>query len=270
MTADAFFSAEPSVRSSWRLAILMGANSRTYKFALGDALLEHARHGHTEILLSELAVPYAMSLVEHTAKAPQAPEGTSIGKADFLAIAAAEREETQKLGRPTDLLLEAAVKSMPAMVMQRFHNLRGGTEVPHRFYEVAGNPRQRIVRLTPELLQVAQSEQATGLRTELGARWTIVESSFAAGIGRALIEEGVTVDWSTLAPVSIRASAGWSTGAAARHAGAGTAQATETGAIGECTGRGRSTVGGDLRGGGIRDLPGGRSGAGVGLAARRP
>ncbi|GAA1271581.1 HNH endonuclease [Streptomyces aureus] len=198
MTADAFFSVEPSVRSSWRLAILMGANSRTYKFALGDALLEHARHGHTEILLRELAVPYAMSLVEHTVRAPQAPEGTSIGKADFLAIAAAEREETQKLGRPTDLLLEAAVKSMPAMVMQKFHNLRGGTEVRHRFYEVVGSPSQRIVRLTPELLQVAQSEQAAGLRMELGARWSIVESSFAAGIGRALIEEGVAVDWSTL------------------------------------------------------------------------
>ncbi|MCX5441273.1 HNH endonuclease [Streptomyces sp. NBC_00063] len=198
MTADAFFLAEPSARSSWRLAILMGANSRTYKFALGDALLEHARHGHTEMTLRDLAAPYAMSLVAHAAKAPQAPEGTSIGKADFLAVAAAEREETQKLGRPTDLLLEAAVKSMPGMVMQKFHNLRGGTEVPHRFYEVAGTPRRRIVRLTPALLQVAQSEQATGLRTELDARWSIVESSFAAGIGRVLIEEGVSVDWATL------------------------------------------------------------------------
>ncbi|MDG4861144.1 HNH endonuclease domain-containing protein [Streptomyces sp. T-3] len=198
MTADAFFSAEPTVRSSWRLAILMGANSRTYKFALGEALLEHARYGHTELLLSELGVPYAMSLAEHAAKAAQAPEGTSIGKADFLAIAAAEREETQKLGRPTDLLLEAAVKSMPAMVMQKFHNLRGGTEVPHRFYELVGNSRHRVVRLTPELLQVAQSEQVMGLRAELGARWSIVESSFDAGIGRALIEEGVTLDWSTL------------------------------------------------------------------------
>ncbi|SDJ74017.1 HNH endonuclease [Streptomyces indicus] len=198
MTVDAFFSAEPSVRSSWRLAILMGANSRTYKFALGDALLEHARHGHAEIPLSELAVPYAMSLVEHAATAPQAPEGTAIGKTDFLAIAAAECAEARKLGRPTDLLLDAAVKSMPAMVMQKFHNLRGGTEVPHRFYEMAGNPRQRIVRLTPQLVQVAQSEQAPGLRAELGARWSIVESSFAAGIGRALIEEGVTVDWATL------------------------------------------------------------------------
>ncbi|MEV0373217.1 HNH endonuclease [Streptomyces sp. NPDC050636] len=198
MTADAFFSAEPSARASWRLAILMGANSRTYKFALGDALLEHAAHGHPEILLSELAAPYAMSLVAHVAQAPQAPEGTSIGESDFLAVATAESEETQRLSRPTDRLLEAAIKSMPAMVMQKFHNLRGGSEVPHRFYELAGSPRQRVVRLTPDLLQVARSEQAAGLRAELVARWSIVECSFAAGIGRALIEEGVGVDWASL------------------------------------------------------------------------
>ncbi|MEV8319346.1 HNH endonuclease [Streptomyces sp. NPDC059900] len=176
----------------------MGANSRTYKFALGDALLEHARQGHTEILLRDLAVPYAMRLAEHAARAPQAPRGTSIGETDFLGVAAAEREETHQLGRPTDRLLDAAVKSMPAMVMRKFHNLGGGSEVPHRFYKVTGSPRRRSVTLTPQLLQVAQSDQARGLRAELDARWSIVESSFAAGIGRALVQEGVTVDWPTL------------------------------------------------------------------------
>lgn len=45
------------------------------------------------------------------------------------------------------------MKSMPAMVMQRFHNLRGdgGAEVPHRFYEVTGTPRERVVKLTDHL-----------------------------------------------------------------------------------------------------------------------
>ncbi|MFG2884891.1 hypothetical protein ACGFYV_21815 [Streptomyces sp. NPDC048297] len=84
------------------------------------------------------------------------------------------------------------------MVMQKFHNLRGDTAVPHTFYELTGTGRHRVVRLTPDLLQLAQSEQAAGLAAELGARWSIVESSFAAGIGRSLIENGVTVDWDTL------------------------------------------------------------------------
>ncbi|GHA52333.1 hypothetical protein GCM10010329_86820 [Streptomyces spiroverticillatus] len=54
------------------------------------------------------------------------------------------------------------------------------------------------VRLTPELLHLAQHEQAPGLTAELHARWSIVESSFSAGVGRALIQEGLTVDWPTL------------------------------------------------------------------------
>jgi 5-methylcytosine-specific restriction endonuclease McrA len=36
------------------------------------------------------------------------------------------------------------------------------------------------------------------LAAELSARWNIVESSFAAGIGRSLMEEGVAVDWENL------------------------------------------------------------------------
>ncbi len=35
-----FYRSEPTAQSSWRLAVLMGANSRTYKFALGSALLQ--------------------------------------------------------------------------------------------------------------------------------------------------------------------------------------------------------------------------------------
>ncbi|WKK24373.1 HNH endonuclease domain-containing protein [Streptomyces olivoreticuli] len=109
-----------------------------------------------------------------------------------------ESTATLETGRPAERLVAAAVRSMPAMVMQKFHNLRGDTAVPHTFYELTGTGRDRAVRLTPDLVRLAQSEQAAGLTAELGARWSIVESSFAAGIGRSLIEEGVTVDWDTL------------------------------------------------------------------------
>ncbi|MFF8944522.1 HNH endonuclease [Streptomyces sp. NPDC014864] len=198
MTVE-FYRVEPSPRTSWRLAVLMGANSRTYKFALGSALLACAAQDRTEVTLDELAVLYAMGLVVHLAEAPQAPSGSPLGDSDFLTVARQEAEASTKSGRPTERLLHAAVRSMPGMVMQKFHNLGGGsTEVAHRFYKLAGSPRKRIVRLTPDLCQVARSEQAAGLRTELGARWNIVESSFAAGVGRSLVAEGVAVDWATL------------------------------------------------------------------------
>lgn len=197
MTHDDFYVADPSARASWRLAILMGRNSRTYKFALGNALLHHAAQGHTEIPLRDLAAPYAMTLLERAAQAPQAPEGTAARETDFLTVAARESAESRRLGRPTERLLDAAERSMQMMVMRKFHH-HGGAEVPHRFYELAGSPRNRTVLLSSALGRVAGSYGVDGLRAELDARWSIVESSFATGIGRTLIEEGVRVDRETL------------------------------------------------------------------------
>ncbi|MGJ6969500.1 HNH endonuclease [Streptosporangium sp. G11] len=181
------------------MAVLIGANTRTYKFALGSALLDAAAEGRSEILLRDLAVPYAMELVRHLDQAPQASQKNERGGADFLSVAERESAESLKLGSPTEELLAAAIKSMPEMVMRKFHNLpSGGVEVPHRFYEVTGRSKERVVRLSKELLDIARSEQAASLRGELSARWSIVETSFTAEIGRSLLLDGVYVDMTTL------------------------------------------------------------------------
>ncbi|WP_414169955.1 HNH endonuclease [Streptoverticillium reticulum] len=198
MRGREFYARDASARASWRLAVLMGANSRTYKFALGEAMLEFGRHGREDVPLAELAASYSLGMVRHLAQDPQAPQAAELGEKDFLTIAAQESAATLAAGRPTERLLAAAVRSMPAMVMQKFHNLRGDTKVPHTFYELAGTGRQRVVRLTPDLHRLARSEQAAGLAAELGARWSIVESSFAAGVGRSLVEQGVAVDWADM------------------------------------------------------------------------
>ncbi|MER5783681.1 HNH endonuclease signature motif containing protein [Streptomyces mobaraensis] len=198
MTAESFYRTEPSEGAAWRLAILMGANTRTYKFALGSALLACAERGEDAAPLRDVAAAYAMGVVGRRADAPQAPAGTSGGDADFLAVAAREGEESRRLGRPTEALLDAAVRTMPGMVMRKFHNLRGGTEVPHRFYELTGRGAGRVVRLTPQLRRLARDGQARVLRAELEARWSIVESSFSAAVGRSLLSDGVRVDWGSL------------------------------------------------------------------------
>lgn len=189
-----FYDADRGARSSWRLAVLMGKNVRTYKFALGRALLRQAQLGHAEIQLRDLAAAYAVAMAEHVTRAPQMSGAKPPSPSDFLTVAADEAEETLRAGRPTDRLLDAAVGSMPGMVMEKFHNLDKG-EVGHRFYEVRGRGPGRTVLLTPDLLKVAASEQSAGLLTELEARWSIVESSFSTGVGRSLIQEGMRVDW---------------------------------------------------------------------------
>ncbi|GAA5044613.1 hypothetical protein HNP84_004670 [Thermocatellispora tengchongensis] len=193
-----FFRYDPSARASWRLAVLMGRNSRTYKFALGSALMSAAAEGRTEIPLAELAVPYAMGLARRVREAAQMPAGGELGESDFLAVAQREADESLRIGTPTEELLSAAVRSMPQMVMRKFHNLPGGGEVPHRFYELTGGSRERVVRLTEHLRSVARSEHAPSLREELDARWSIVEASFSAAIGRSLMQEGVAVDLGAL------------------------------------------------------------------------
>ncbi|MDX6742464.1 HNH endonuclease domain-containing protein [Actinocorallia sp. A-T 12471] len=191
MTAD-FFRHEPTARSSWRLAVLMGANARTYKFALGSALLGFAAEGRDDVPLDVLASAYAMGIVDHLDAAPQAPRGSVGAPTDFLNVATREAAASKAAGSPTEELLRATVATIPGMVMRKFHNLRGENGVPHRFYEL--DRGSRMVRLLPALREIASGEELPGLRRELDARWNIVEFSFSAEIGRSLTHEGFALD----------------------------------------------------------------------------
>jgi hypothetical protein len=55
----------------WRDIVLYGANTATYKFALGRSLLEVARDGFTSVSLDDLAVPFSRHMVEHTRQVPR-------------------------------------------------------------------------------------------------------------------------------------------------------------------------------------------------------
>lgn len=186
-----FYRTEPTPRTSWRLAVLMGANTRTYKFALGKALMATAGEGQHKVALDDLARPYAMALAERVDQFPQASPAQTLGEQDFLSICAAEAAETLRVGEPTTALLESARRSMPAMVMQKFHNLRGSTELPHRFYELGTGADKGYVALSPDLHAVADDHRLLG--PELDARWSIVEASFTTGIGAVLRSQGLRV-----------------------------------------------------------------------------
>lgn len=194
-----FYTVEPTPVSSWRMAILMGANTRTYKFALGSALLELASGDLEEVTLEQLAVPYALAMAQHAVEYPQAPNAEDVGEADYLRVLSEESGVTLKMGQPTERLVEATVRSIPGMVMEKFHNLRGTDGIPHRFYEIAGSGSSKRVLLKPELLSLAHGEGVGLLRDELGTRWSLVESAFDANIGSSLVRTGVVVSEDRLA-----------------------------------------------------------------------
>jgi hypothetical protein len=191
-----FYRDEPTARTSWRQAILMGVNTRTYKFALGAALLDLADTGRDAVPLVELASTYATHLVNRTGDYPQASSSLQLSDTDFLSVLARERNESVANNAPTEALVDAATRSIPGMVMDKFHNLPGEDKVAHTFYEIQGRGPNRIVRLTPDLQAVAAS--GTGLLDEeLESRWRIVEAWFDAGIGRSLVRQGVDGDVET-------------------------------------------------------------------------
>ncbi|MBU6244711.1 MAG: hypothetical protein KGP12_05800 [Actinomycetales bacterium] len=107
------------------MAILWDLNTRTYKFALGQALLHLARQGRDAAAIEDLAVPYALAMAQHAATAPQVGGNGDLGQADYLTVLAHESAETLASGHPTERLIDASARSMPAMVMQKFHNLPG-------------------------------------------------------------------------------------------------------------------------------------------------
>ncbi|WP_278314949.1 HNH endonuclease [Lolliginicoccus levis] len=187
-----FYRDEPTARTSWRLAILMGVNTRTYKFALGAALLDLASSGAEAVSLRNLATAYSARMLERPSPASQAPSAVELGEQDFLSVLARERDASREQGGPSELLVDAAMSSMPGMVMQKFHNLRDLGRVAHSFYELEGRGARRVVRFSPELRDLAPGSGV--LAEELDSRWSIVEASFDAGIGRGLVGSGMAVD----------------------------------------------------------------------------
>ncbi len=190
---DKFYRQEPTARTAWRQAILMGMNTRTYKFALGQALLEFAHAGDDAPLLSEVAARYAWHLTVHAENYPQA-RNTGLRESDFLSVLSQESAATLSTGTPPERLVVAAVSSMPSMVMDKFHNLRDSGTVAHRFYELSGTGPQRRVILTEALRSLDGADAAQVLTPELQARWAIVEASFDAEIGPGLVSTGLYVD----------------------------------------------------------------------------
>lgn len=197
-----FYRDEPTPLTAWRLAVLLGANSRTYKFALAEALLHFARAGREDVPLEVLARRYSLQLVQHAATAPQAPP-SSQGAKDFLRVAAEDGAQVLDAGAPTERLVAAAQRTMPGMVMDKFHNVSGGV-LPIRFYSLTGRAPHQTVVLEPVLRRIAGSEHSRSLDDELSARWSIVETSFATGVGASLQQDGLLTDLATMRLTDVR------------------------------------------------------------------
>lgn len=65
MSQHRFLEPTPTPATSWRSAVLFGANAASYKFALAKSLLEIAAAGNDHVTLAALAEPFSRQICEH-------------------------------------------------------------------------------------------------------------------------------------------------------------------------------------------------------------
>ena len=168
----AFTASEASAETYFRSVILFGRNVASYKFALGEALLQLAGEGRTFVTLEELARPFSASLLRHLRQVDM--QGTS-GRSQFLDLCrSALRGELNE-----DALITGTVKLGFTNVIDAFHIVNQG-ETPVRFFVDERRSRRGIL-LTEALLALpeARSLQFGNLPQEVEARWRLVEEAWS-------------------------------------------------------------------------------------------
>jgi hypothetical protein len=166
--------------------VRFGRNVASYKFALGQALLDLAARQQTFVPLPELAVPYAAALCKHLRVEDR--QSTS-AQSQFLD--ACRRRNRGDLD--AEQLAEATVRLGFANVIDAFHVSRGGQPTQTRFFVDERASRQGIT-LTDHLLELANGQQAKVLPLEVDARWNLVQMSWGLRLGTRLVSFDMATD----------------------------------------------------------------------------
>jgi len=121
-----FQNAAPTLAGTGAI-VRFGLNVASYKFALGQALLELAARQQTFVPLTELAVPYAARLCEHL----QVEDRQSTAPQSRYLDACRSRNRGDL---ESAQLTEATVRLGFANVIDAFHISRGGQPTHTRFF----------------------------------------------------------------------------------------------------------------------------------------
>lgn len=171
---------DPSIESQWRALILFGKNSATYKFAFAKSLLGIIEEQKTKISLSELAIPFADSIVDHLKKNDKQGSSASStflkGCRDFIADNISKEQ-----------LYSLTEKYGFVNVVDAFQNVNGGA-IPDKFYEKDYKQGKKDIIVTDNLLKIKELFQYRNLEQEVEARWNLVETAWNLQINPNLLE----------------------------------------------------------------------------------
>lgn len=169
----------PSLDSYWRSIILFGRNVASYKFALAESLLEIAPKSKTEVLLEELAGPYARNLCRHLENAPKQATSRSSSFLDAC-------KEYNEGAISQQELIDKTVEKGFVNVIDAFHVVNR-EETPVRFFEKDYSNGQKKIILTDEMFELAENPFVDNFEKETESRWNLVETAWELGISRNLL-----------------------------------------------------------------------------------
>lgn len=165
-----FTEVRPTLENYWRSIILFGRNVASYKFALGKSLLELAPKGQELIPLTDLAEPFSRNICEHLQVADK--QATS-AQSQFLDACRSFNSGTMT----QDELVGTTTKRGFVNVIDAFHVVHDG-EIGTRFFQDERRGTTKGIRLTDELLELAELCQFRDLGSEVEARWRLVETAW--------------------------------------------------------------------------------------------
>lgn len=170
---------DPSLESQWRAIILFGKNSATYKFAFAKALLEVIEKQKDLVHLSDLARPFALSIVEHLKNVDK--QGSS-NSSKFLEVCRDFRDGKLK---EDELFLKTEQLGFGDVVSA--FQIVNNEVIPNPFYETDKSNKKKLI-ITDNLLSLKEKFQFENFENEVEARWRLVETAWSLNIPAKVLE----------------------------------------------------------------------------------
>jgi len=167
----------PTLDGYWRSVILYGDNTTSYKFALGQALLNLASAGRDRVRREELAVPFAQAVAAHLALEDK--QSTSPTSKFLDAGRAYNRGDITH-----NEWIVATVRYGFRNVLQAFH-IVNRKPIPRQFF--VEDDRATGIILTDDLLSLREQVQFASLPSEVEARWRLVETAWGLKLPVSLV-----------------------------------------------------------------------------------
>jgi hypothetical protein len=161
-----------------RRRIRIQSRSARWARGLADSLLEIGPNGDDLVTLEELALPFATRIAEHLRQ--NGKQGTS-GRSRFLDACRAYNRNEIDAGQLRDATVRLGFKN----VIDAFHVV-DGDDVDERFF-LDERDVSRAIRLTDNLRTMLSDTEGADLRSEIQARWRLVEIAWELNMSRGLL-----------------------------------------------------------------------------------